>query len=131
MTDGPITDPLQLIHSPFARLRALLGGVAPGMAPIDMTIGEPRHGVPALLAPALAESIVDYGKYPPIAGTPELTGAIAAWMGRRYRLRNPRIVDGAHAYRHLPVGVRTVLRAASLPGFVLLDLKPDRASKAH
>ena len=58
-------------------------------------------------------------------------GCELAWMGRRYKLRNPRIVDGAHAYRHLPVGVRTVLRAANLPGFVLLDVQPQRARKTH
>jgi deazaflavin-dependent oxidoreductase (nitroreductase family) len=42
-------------------------------------------------------------------------------MGRRIALTNPRVVDGAAAYRHLPPGVRTALRAANLPGFVLLD----------
>jgi N-succinyldiaminopimelate aminotransferase len=84
MTDNNAADPMRLIHSPFARLRALLDGMTPGAAPIDMTIGEPRHGVPALLAPVLAERIADYGKYPPIAGAPELVAAIAAWMGRRY-----------------------------------------------
>ncbi len=48
-------------------------------------------------------------------------------MGRRYVLRNPRIVDGGGAYQHLPVGVRSALRAANLPGFVLLDLRRERA----
>jgi deazaflavin-dependent oxidoreductase (nitroreductase family) len=50
-------------------------------------------------------------------------------MGQRFVLRNPRIVDGSLAYSHLPVGVRSVLRAANLPGFVLLDLQPAKARK--
>jgi deazaflavin-dependent oxidoreductase (nitroreductase family) len=50
-------------------------------------------------------------------------------VGRRYTLHNPRIVDGDAAYSHLPIGVRSALRAADLPGFVLLDLEPKKAKK--
>jgi deazaflavin-dependent oxidoreductase (nitroreductase family) len=50
-------------------------------------------------------------------------------MGQRHALRNPRIVDGATAYRHLPVGVRSALKAANLPGFVLLDLQPEKSKR--
>ena len=42
-------------------------------------------------------------------------------MGRRVTLRNPRIVGTREALSHLPPGVRAVLGAADLPGFVLLD----------
>jgi deazaflavin-dependent oxidoreductase (nitroreductase family) len=42
-------------------------------------------------------------------------------LGRRRVLRNPRIVGRDAAYAHLPVGVRSALWAADLPGFVLLD----------
>ena len=42
-------------------------------------------------------------------------------LGRRFTLRNPRIVGGAAAYPHLPVGVRSALRMADFPGYVLLD----------
>jgi deazaflavin-dependent oxidoreductase (nitroreductase family) len=41
--------------------------------------------------------------------------------GRRVRLHNPRVLDGATGYRHLPAGVRPMLQAAHLPGYVLLD----------
>ena len=41
--------------------------------------------------------------------------------GRRIALRNPRIVGTAAAYPHLPVGVRSVLRMADFPGYVLVD----------
>ncbi|MDX2264976.1 MAG: aminotransferase class I/II-fold pyridoxal phosphate-dependent enzyme [Hyphomicrobiales bacterium] len=75
---------LDRIQSPFARLRALLDRVEPGARPIDMTIGEPRHGPPALLAQKLAERADLYSKYPPIGGAPELRESIAAWAARRY-----------------------------------------------
>jgi N-succinyldiaminopimelate aminotransferase len=124
MTDGPITDPMRLIHSPFARLRTLLDGMTPGMEPIDMTIGEPRHGVPALLAPALAESIADYAKYPPIAGTGELTGAIAAWMGRRYSSLAGAIDPARHI---LPLcGSREGLFSAIFPAVARKSVKGAR-----
>jgi N-succinyldiaminopimelate aminotransferase len=84
-TSAPsLQDLTRMIHSPFARLREHLADVAPGLAPIDMTIGEPRHGVPEMLGPALAEGVTDYGKYPPIGGTQELLNAIGRWIGRRY-----------------------------------------------
>ena len=41
--------------------------------------------------------------------------------GRRFALRNPRIVGTAAAYPHLPVGVRSALRLADFPGYVLVD----------
>ena len=47
-------------------------------------------------------------------------------LGRRHAVRNPRIVDGKVAYTYLPPGVRQLLRAANLPGFVLLDRKPGK-----
>jgi deazaflavin-dependent oxidoreductase (nitroreductase family) len=56
-------------------------------------------------------------------------GCELAQMGRRFTLHHPRIVDAAGAYPHLPIGVRSVLKAANLPGFVLLDLQPAKAKK--
>jgi deazaflavin-dependent oxidoreductase (nitroreductase family) len=47
-------------------------------------------------------------------------------LGQRDLVRNPRIVGGAAAYRYLPAGVRAALRAASLPGYMLLDLDRPR-----
>ena len=43
-------------------------------------------------------------------------------MGRRFKVRNPRIVGGEDARRHLPPGIRTALLAARLPGYVLVDV---------
>jgi len=71
---------------PFPRLRALLSGAEPGMAAINLSIGEPQHPVPDFIPKALAADPALYGRYPPMEGTPALRQAIAAWLSRRYRL---------------------------------------------
>lgn len=68
----------------FPRLRKLLDPHAPGGDPIAMTIGEPRHPMPAFVGPILAENLGGFGVYPPNEGAPALLGAIAAWVMRRY-----------------------------------------------
>ena len=50
-------------------------------------------------------------------------------MGRRYKLRNPRIVGFKAAESHLPAVVRPALRAADFPGYVLLDLAAGASSR--
>ena len=73
------------ILSPFTQLRRLLAGIEPGHAkPIELTIGEPREAMPDFISAKLNEAAALYGKYPPIRGTDELRGAIAAWLTRRY-----------------------------------------------
>ena len=52
-------------------------------------------------------------------------------MGRRFTLRNPRVVGSKVAYSHLPAGVRSALRAADLPGYVLLDFEPEGPRRAR
>ena len=47
-------------------------------------------------------------------------------MGRRFTVLNPRVADFKTAEAHLPGAVRATLRAANLPGYVLLDLQPER-----
>ncbi|MEE4118749.1 MAG: aminotransferase class I/II-fold pyridoxal phosphate-dependent enzyme [Paracoccaceae bacterium] len=68
----------------FPRLRRLLGDRQPGRAPIDMTIGEPRHPMPAFVADVLARETAGFAKYPPNEGRPGLRAAIGEWLGRRY-----------------------------------------------
>ena len=68
----------------FPRLRKLLDAHAPGGESISMTIGEPRHPMPDFVGPILAANIKDFAIYPPNDGTPELLGAIAGWIKRRY-----------------------------------------------
>lgn len=88
---------LSAIQSPFQRLRDLLGSEQPGATPIDMTIGEPRHGFPAFAAGIVTQHSALFGKYPPINGIAPLRQAIAGWLGRRYGLA-PGAVD---ADRHI------------------------------
>ncbi|MFA6018658.1 MAG: aminotransferase class I/II-fold pyridoxal phosphate-dependent enzyme [Rhodospirillales bacterium] len=76
----------QLADYPFTRLAALLNGLEPGGEPLVMSIGEPQHAAPALLADSLAKSSHLWGKYPPVQGTPEFRQAAAAWLSRRYGL---------------------------------------------
>src|SRR5436190_2168854 len=75
-----------LTEYPFQRLAALLAGVEPGAAAVNMAIGEPQHEPPALLHAALAKTSGEWGKYPPTAGTPGYRNAVAAWCERRYQL---------------------------------------------
>ncbi|MDR3493460.1 MAG: aminotransferase class I/II-fold pyridoxal phosphate-dependent enzyme [Ancalomicrobiaceae bacterium] len=72
--------------SPFARLNDLLDRLPPGASAINMTVGEPRHAVPAIVAPVLAGAIADFGKYPPIKGTDAFRTAVAGWLDRRFHL---------------------------------------------
>ncbi|MEQ8345770.1 MAG: aminotransferase class I/II-fold pyridoxal phosphate-dependent enzyme [Sneathiellaceae bacterium] len=83
---------------PFARLRSLLDGLsAPGgLAPIDMTIGEPRRPVPPLVAEVLARQAAGFGRYPPTRGSLDLRQAFSAWLTRRYRLPSGMIDPERH-----------------------------------
>lgn len=76
----------KLSDYPFQRLAALLDGIDPGGLPCIMSIGEPQHPVPSLVGEVLARQETGWGKYPPIAGTPEFRTAVAAWLTRRYAL---------------------------------------------
>ncbi|HVC31606.1 MAG TPA: succinyldiaminopimelate transaminase [Steroidobacteraceae bacterium] len=73
---------------PFERLARLKSGVSapPGLTPIDMGIGEPRHEPPESVLAALRENLHRLGTYPATAGLPELRSACARWLERRYRL---------------------------------------------
>jgi aspartate/methionine/tyrosine aminotransferase len=87
----PAPDPTQdrfatLPDSPFPRLNALIEGIAPGKPPIIMSLGEPQHPFPELVTTTIAAHAREFGKYPPIVGTPEFRAAIAGWLSRRYAL---------------------------------------------
>ena len=73
---------------PFDRLRALLGGLEPpkDLAPLVLSIGEPQHAPPPVVAQTLAASAHLWGKYPPVDGTPAFRRAVADWLTRRYAL---------------------------------------------
>jgi N-succinyldiaminopimelate aminotransferase len=73
---------------PFEKLRALLAGATPNaaLAPINLSIGEPKHPTPEFVKAALAGALEGLAAYPATAGTPALREAIGAWLVRRYGL---------------------------------------------
>ena len=76
----------QLQPYPFERLRALLDGVQPkaAYAPLNLSIGEPKHATPALVRDALTQSLDGLAQYPPTAGLVALRETIARWIASRY-----------------------------------------------
>lgn len=106
---------------PFERLARLRAGLAPppGLAPIAMTIGEPRHPAPPFVLEALVGALEGgVGTYPATAGLPELREACARWLERRFGLGAGR-VDAATMV--LPVnGTREAL-------FAFVQAAVDRA----
>lgn len=73
---------------PFERLRALFAGARPpaGLPHIPLSIGEPRHAPPDFIGNALTGALHALGRYPLVAGLPELRGAIARWLETRFGL---------------------------------------------
>lgn len=73
---------------PFEKLRVLLAGVTPppGLAHVNLSIGEPQHPTPAFLKDAVTAHLGGLARYPLTRGLPELRGAIAAWLARRHGL---------------------------------------------
>ena len=73
---------------PFDRLRSLLGDSEPpaGIEPIMLSLGEPRHDPPPVLARAIAEAGSGWSRYPPMRGTQDMRAAVAGWLDRRYGL---------------------------------------------
>src|SRR5579864_8174417 len=79
----------QLQPYPFERLRAMTADVTPNAAkaPINVSIGEPKHRTPQLILDALARgAATGLANYPTTAGHSALREAIAAWLCRRHRL---------------------------------------------
>ena len=76
---------------PFEKLRALISANSPDpkLAPINLSIGEPKHPTPRLVKDALASGLDGLATYPATAGTPELREAISGWLARRYGIPAP------------------------------------------
>jgi N-succinyldiaminopimelate aminotransferase len=96
---------------PFEKLAALTRDIEPppDLAPIALSIGEPKHATPSIIREALTAHLHHLATYPTTRGMPELREAIAAWLTWRFRLP-PGAIDPA---RHLlPVnGTREALFA--------------------
>jgi aspartate/methionine/tyrosine aminotransferase len=99
----------EMTDYPFTRLAGLLGKIPPlaGRPPLNLAVGEPQMQPPRMIADCLARHVADWGRYPPIAGTPDFRAAVASWLTRRYNLR-PGAIDADRAI--LPVqGTREAL----------------------
>jgi N-succinyldiaminopimelate aminotransferase len=73
---------------PFQKLAALFKGLqpSPAHAPINLSIGEPKHPTPAFIRQALVENLDGLASYPATAGGEPLRRAITSWLARRYGL---------------------------------------------
>ena len=101
---------------PFEKLKNLLAGIETpaSLAPISLSVGEPKHAAPQLVIDALIahingiEQSSGLSAYPGTKGIPELRQAIAEWLTRRFKL--PVMPDPEHHI--LPVnGTREALFA--------------------
>ncbi|MGH6682704.1 MAG: aminotransferase class I/II-fold pyridoxal phosphate-dependent enzyme [Pseudolabrys sp.] len=81
-------------RSPFVRLTELIAGIEPGKPAINLSVGEPQHPIPAFVGPELAAHLDEFGRYPANKGIESFRRAVAAWLGRRYKLTRP--VDPEH-----------------------------------
>jgi N-succinyldiaminopimelate aminotransferase len=84
---------LRTLHPyPFAKLRALLAQAQtppPGLTPINLSVGEPKHAASALIIQAMKEAMDGLSVYPPTKGDARLRGTIADWIARRYGIARP------------------------------------------
>ena len=88
------TPPAAEGRSPFVRLTELIAGIAPGKPAINLSVGEPQHPIPPFVGPELAGHLNEFGRYPANKGSEPFRRAVAAWLGRRYKLA--RQVDPEH-----------------------------------
>ncbi len=101
----------QLQPYPFEKLRALLTGAQPpaDKRPIALSIGEPKHKSPDVVAQALANNLDHLAVYPTTLGIQALREAIAAWCERRFGVPSGWLDAARHV---LPVnGTREALFA--------------------
>jgi len=106
---NPDLDKLQ--PYPFEKLNALKAGTkTPDKPHIALSIGEPKHATPGLIAAALQRQLdTGLASYPLTRGLPELRAAICDWLSRRFGLPAGSLDPEQHA---LPVnGTREALFA--------------------
>ncbi len=68
------------------RLTELIAGIEPGKPAINLSVGEPQHPIPSFVGPELAAHLDEFGRYPANKGSEPFRRAVAAWLGRRYKL---------------------------------------------
>jgi N-succinyldiaminopimelate aminotransferase len=84
---------------PFEKLNALKAGIEPpGLSPIALSIGEPKHATPTLITAALERHLEPgLSGYPLTRGLQALRETISAWLARRFDLP----ADSLDAERHV------------------------------
>ncbi|MFP6746952.1 MAG: aminotransferase class I/II-fold pyridoxal phosphate-dependent enzyme [Alphaproteobacteria bacterium] len=109
---------------PFERLRGLLDPLPPPghLSPLAMSLGEPQHPYPDFVGEILHANRHLYGKYPPVAGTPEFRQAVAGWLNRRYDLPEG-LIEADHHIAPCAGTREGLFRTA------FLAVPPDKAGK--
>ncbi len=76
---------------PFQKLASLFRDVKPnpGLKPISLSIGEPKHATPQFILDALIKNLGGLANYPTTTGSDALRSAIADWLERRYGIPRP------------------------------------------
>ncbi|OZI61243.1 succinyldiaminopimelate transaminase [Bordetella genomosp. 11] len=85
---------LDALHPyPFEKLRRLMadaGAPPSGLAPINLSIGEPKHDTPARVAQAMVQALPGgLASYPTTKGETRLREVIAQWLAKRYGIAAP------------------------------------------
>ncbi len=78
---------LDQLHSyPFQKLRELFAGISPnpGLTPVNLSIGEPKHATPEFIKQALTANMAGLSNYPLTQGSDVLRQSVAAWCAQRY-----------------------------------------------
>jgi N-succinyldiaminopimelate aminotransferase len=73
---------------PFEKLASLKQDILPpaNLAPIIMSIGEPKHPTPEFITQVIIENRDGFSRYPTIHGTLELRQAIVNWLSKRFHI---------------------------------------------
>jgi N-succinyldiaminopimelate aminotransferase len=76
---------------PFQKLATLFAGVRTpaGIAPVNLSIGEPKHPTPPFIRAAFAAGVGGLAGYPATLGGVPLREAIADWLALRYGIPRP------------------------------------------
>jgi N-succinyldiaminopimelate aminotransferase len=76
---------------PFQRLRDLFKGISPNnsLAPINLSIGEPKHETPQLIKESLVAHLSGLANYPTTTGVLALRETISEWLSKRYDIPAP------------------------------------------
>lgn len=76
---------------PFEKLHQLFAGVHPdpGVTPINLSIGEPKHSTPQRIKDALIANLDMLENYPTTKGSDALRASISNWIAKRYGITPP------------------------------------------